>query len=768
MLDQFKNKLKDYGLTPDKIEKISFVLRIISVAEEIGYHGAVIGSSFDKNNIQEIDILVKLGFIRKSKVIEGLSAYTCTEQGRIIGLEIDKVFAKIIRGKIFRFLSTFSSNLVGFWFTFGTEPTYGKLGKMWPVSGINQLNHKTYVPHGNPASDLIQDVDIAKQIKNLWRGLFELGAVVSAVANVSTGGEGLRDAFYLLSPAVTDIIKDDFSTKLKINFFTYRVFKALRQYLTYDEVDRTTWLTILQSLSLPETYIESEVNKMSKQGLTSQYIKSMPVPFLIKNTKGYQAYLDKQYFNPVKHEILSHEQPIIEKQRSDITDSEQPTYFSVSVIVKDEKSNPARGVSVKLDSFSQLTDSDGAAKLSVPKGEYQLNIFSENAQPVVRTLYVDQDVTENISLTILPPLAPIRDKTNDISILLGSTNQGEKVFWRPFEETNQHLLVCGSSGSGKTQSLKTIVRELEQYGISSIILDFKGGTFKLGNIVDVNRVTINPLELDSKESKDITPWSPKDKALSVSHAFDKIFKLGDQQRAKLADAFLESYHSCGITEDDSESWAKPAPSLDDVEKILDNMADDPKIRNTIITLKGRLQTILWKKYFSSPTTLPLSQIVTETTTVDFSSVRDNEVKTAISEVILQKLLGFMYIAGPSRKPRFFIIIDEGHRLAYNESALDLLARESREYGVGVIVASQLMKDFKKEILGNLSTIISYQIRPSEEARYVAQQLGEPITEKYLLQDLTEPFKGVVKLGRAGIPRKFRFTPYYERSRSTDN
>ena len=79
---------------------------------------------------------------------------------------------------------------------------------------------------------------------------------------------------------------------------------------------------------------------------------------------------------------------------------------------------------------------------------------------------------------------------------------------------------------------------------------------------------------------------------------------------------------------------------------------------------------------------------------------------------------------PSRQPRFYIIVDEAHRLAYEESALDLIAREGREYGVGLIVASQFFKDFKKEVAGNLSSIISYHVQPSEEARYVAQQLGD--------------------------------------------
>jgi hypothetical protein len=393
---------------------------------------------------------------------------------------------------------------------------------------------------------------------------------------------------------------------------------------------------------------------------------------------------------------------------------------------------------------------DEKKKVQPPKHDDQL--MQTTKQPTMVAAEVEKARTEKSR------------KGEFVSILLGLTDAGERIFWNPFEETNPHLLVCGFSGSGKTQTLKTIVSELSLFGIPSIIFDFKGDTFKIGNILDVSKVSINPLDLDFTE--DLNPeriWKPKDKSLNVSHAFDKIFALGDQQRAKLADAFLESYHARGITDEDPESWKKPSPSLKDVEQVLDRMAEDPKLKSTIFTLKGRLQTIFWKEYFSSPTSLPLPQLINKTTTINFSQIRDQESKTAIAEVILEKLLTYMYAAGPSRQPRFYIVIDEGHRLAYDRSALELLAREAREYGVGIIVASQFMKDFKKEVLGNLSTIISYQMKPSEEARYAAQQLGEPITENYLLHELKEPFKGVVKLGKTGFPQKFTFLPSFKRT-----
>ena len=117
--------------------------------------------------------------------------------------------------------------------------------------------------------------------------------------------------------------------------------------------------------------------------------------------------------------------------------------------------------------------------------------------------------------------------TTSVSVLLGVDENQKQVFWKPFGEVNPHLLICGFSGTGKTQSLRTIVNEPDRLGIPSIIFDFKGGTFNVGNKVDINKVTVNPLELDFKKGQDIAKaWGPKDKSLNVSQAFDKIFGFG--------------------------------------------------------------------------------------------------------------------------------------------------------------------------------------------------------------------------------------------------
>jgi DNA polymerase III delta prime subunit/RNA binding exosome subunit len=403
---------------------------------------------------------------------------------------------------------------------------------------------------------------------------------------------------------------------------------------------------------------------------------------------------------------------------------------------------------------------------SIPRSKQQSkieeNIGSAHGHIVIET---EKKPAEQPTPIRVPPMVKAekeRTETKYPIILLGHDDRGKEVFWKPFEETNQHMLVCGTSGIGKTQTLIAIVKELEKEGISSVILDFKGGTFKLGHEIDVSNVTVNPLELDLGGGRDKNLL--KNNSMSLAYALKGIFKLGEVQRGTLYEAFKKSYETKGISNKDQRTWTRPPPSFDDVKRILENMADDPRKKATDVSkLISKLDQIFETEYFSGPTTLPLSKMVSEVTTVSFDKMGgEEETKNTIAEVILRKLLAHMYGAGKSDRPRFFVVVDEGHRLGYERSALRRLAREAREYGVGLIVASQFMKDFPKVVLGNIATIISYCMEPSQEARYVAEQLGSQITKDHLLN--LKKFHGYVRMGRAPEPQRFEFIPFYDERR----
>lgn len=57
--------------------------------------------------------------------------------------------------------------------------------------------------------------------------------------------------------------------------------------------------------------------------------------------------------------------------------------------------------------------------------------------------------------------------------------------------------------------------------------------------------------------------------------------------------------------------------------------------------------------------------------------------------------------------RVFAVVDEAHKLSYEETLTELI-REARKYGVGILLASQSVKDFDRVVFDMVGTKIALQ------------------------------------------------------------
>jgi Cdc6-like AAA superfamily ATPase len=73
--------------------------------------------------------------------------------------------------------------------------------------------------------------------------------------------------------------------------------------------------------------------------------------------------------------------------------------------------------------------------------------------------------------TLKPQGKPIEKEKSHSGIFLG-----DKCYWNPASLPNGHVAIIGTSGSGKTQTLKAIAYELPKLfpTIKSIIIDYHG------------------------------------------------------------------------------------------------------------------------------------------------------------------------------------------------------------------------------------------------------------------------------------------------------
>jgi DNA helicase HerA-like ATPase len=94
---------------------------------------------------------------------------------------------------------------------------------------------------------------------------------------------------------------------------------------------------------------------------------------------------------------------------------------------------------------------------------------------------------------------------------------------------------------------------------------------------------------------------------------------------------------------------------------------------------------------------------------------------AVSRFVLQKIYAIMLSKGPSSQLCVFAVVDEAHKLTYDETLTELI-REARKYGVGILLASQSVKDFDRIVFDMVGTKIVLQLE-GEDAKIMAENLG---------------------------------------------
>jgi len=92
-------------------------------------------------------------------------------------------------------------------------------------------------------------------------------------------------------------------------------------------------------------------------------------------------------------------------------------------------------------------------------------------------------------------------------------------------------------------------------------------------------------------------------------------------------------------------------------------------------------------------------------------------KQLAAKRILEKILEDARRRGPRTDYNLFVVLDEAWKLLLNHDTLGVLIREGRKYGIGLILASQLLGDISEAFLSNVATIFAFRIQdgPSIEA-----------------------------------------------------
>lgn len=314
------------------------------------------------------------------------------------------------------------------------------------------------------------------------------------------------------------------------------------------------------------------------------------------------------------------------------------------------------------------------------------------------------------------------------------------VFWDPFTATpkklaNQHVLIVGKSGAGKTQSAAAFMAGLWNSKVPSIIFDFqgeymdarltnaRGETFlecTKANVLDAaDGIDVNPLEVPNDPHTGNKQNFMK-VVYQVATSLAKIFGLGDIQRAILRDAIGQAFVVNGFVAGNKATWNAEPPTLSQVWEILKHLekSEGGNVRNLNLRVQPLFETGV---FVDTNGAQSFDRIFAGTSIIRLSNLATPELMVAVSRFVLQKIYANMLSKGPIDQLRLFAVVDEAHKLSYDETLTELI-REARKYGIGILLASQSVKDFDRIVFDMVGTKMALQLE-GEDAKVMADNLG---------------------------------------------
>jgi len=324
-----------------------------------------------------------------------------------------------------------------------------------------------------------------------------------------------------------------------------------------------------------------------------------------------------------------------------------------------------------------------------------------------------------------PPAPPAPGVTSTCRVYLGHDQEGGDVWWNPGALNNGHMILIGGSGAGKTETIRCIAREICGQGIPVVMIDFHGDMAPGGTDTTTFRIRegsaqyFNPFELDPavEEISPLRATSDFVDAISINFP-----TLGIQQRRRIKSIIKDCYGRTGITSDPA-TWKRQLDCTVVEAEIL-GCEDE--------TIPAYLEDIFDYRLFAGEEKISISRILAGGIThINLNALPEN-LRYLFADLFLRRLYYSLQALGEiprnttsdREKFRLFVIVDEAKLLVSQKTGskqtiravLNKYATEMRKFGVGLILASQLIGHFNPEILANVAVKFCMRTENKKQAQ----------------------------------------------------
>lgn len=328
-----------------------------------------------------------------------------------------------------------------------------------------------------------------------------------------------------------------------------------------------------------------------------------------------------------------------------------------------------------------------------------------------------------------PKLEPTISEEIDeprIVIKVGTTKSGREIVFEPNNTdmvTHPNMGIIGTMGTGKTQFARSIIAQFAKEGrhnvggkpVGMLVFDYKGDYYQddflqtVGGKMFTAGFPFNPLKLIVTEKTKYMNL-PSVTADRISDSFTKAYGLGTVQASRIKQVIVDTYEQFGITRD-SITWDRKLPTMNDV---VQNYLEQNDAHDSVFALFSKLSDY---SIFTPDNTqcVSLFEWLDGVKVIDLTIYPEDTKKVIVSLILdlfyeEMRLLGESKTSGRFRELRAMILVDEAHQFLNKDfKAFRNIISEGRMFGVGMILSTQNLSDFKSSKMDYSSFIGSWII-----------------------------------------------------------
>lgn len=315
------------------------------------------------------------------------------------------------------------------------------------------------------------------------------------------------------------------------------------------------------------------------------------------------------------------------------------------------------------------------------------------------------------SVYLTPEEAEDAAKSRGIQFPIGTSINSftsEPVIFSPGITSLNHLNigVVGDLGTGKTQLVQSLLYQMRLRPEDNrgshpniLIFDYKRDYSKPEFVAATNATVIRPhklkLNLFTSATEGVSGNLWLERTKFFCDVLDKLYPgIGPRQRQKIKQAVRTAY-------DDAASSGRSAPTLNDVFDVYASASG-----NDVDSPYSIMSDLVDGEYFvsSSADTIPFGDFLSGVVVIDLASVgQDDRTKNMLVVIFLNLFYEHMLrihkqpFLGSSPQTRYvdtMLLVDEADNIMrYEFDVLKKILLQGREFGVGVLLASQYLSHF---------------------------------------------------------------------------